>query len=298
MSGSVQSEAAAGSAMTRRNSTARTLRLVGRIALYVVMIALAVMFLVPLAWVASTSLKTSAEVFVQPVQWVPKIPRWDNYIEVFRRLPFHRFVINSLFVTTMGTIGSVLSSLLVAFGLAKIRWPGRDVLFAMLVATMMLPGVVTMIPVFIIFKYLKLVGTFYPLWAPSWFGGAFYIFLMRQYMLTLPNELNEAAKIDGANNFIILWRVVAPLCGPAIASVAIFSFLGHYNDFMGPLIYISDNMMYTLPMGLLWFQGRFGQFWHLVMAASMISVAPVIVLFFAAQRYFIEGVQFSGLAGR
>jgi len=262
------------------------------------MIVLGVAFTVPLAWVLSTSLKMPGQAFITPIQWIPTSPRWENYLEVFRKLPFHRFIINSLFVTTMGTIGSVLSSLMVAYGLSKIRWPGRDIVFTALIATMMLPGTVTLIPTFILFKYIKWVGTFYPLWVPSWFGGAFYVFLMRQYMLTLPNELNEAAKIDGAGNFGILWRVVAPLCGPAIASVAIFSFMGHYNDFMGPLIYISDNLMYTLPLGLLWFQGRFGNFWHLVMAASMIAVTPVIVLFFAAQRYFVQGVQFSGLAGR
>ncbi len=283
---------------TRHSLQAQVLHFIGRFALYILMAALAVAFTVPLAWVASTSLKLPGQVFIRPIQWIPKSPRWVNYVEVFTMLPFHRFIFNSLFVTTMGTIGSVLSSLMVAFGLSKIRWPGRDLVFAVLIATMMLPGVVTMIPEFIIFKYIRWVGTFYPLWVPSWFGGAFYVFLMRQYMLTLPNELNEAAKIDGASNFWILWRVIAPLCGPAIASVAIFSFLWTYNDFMGPLIYISDNSMYTLPLGLLWFEGRFGQFWHLVMAASMVSIVPVILLFFAAQRYFIEGVQFSGLAGR
>ncbi|MBM3188896.1 MAG: carbohydrate ABC transporter permease [Chloroflexi bacterium] len=277
---------------------ARSRRIAGRGALLVLMIALAVAFLVPLVWLASTSLKTSGQVFIQPIEWIPNPPQWDNYPEVFRRLQFGRFIVNTLYVTVMGTVGSVLSSLMVAFGLAKIRWPGRDLLFALLVGTMMLPGIVTMIPVFIMFKQIGWVGTFYPLWVPSWFGSAFYIFLVRQYMLTLPNELNEAARIDGANNFAILWRVIVPLCGPAIASVAIFSFLAHYNNFMGPLIYLSDNNMYTIPLGLLWFQGRFGNFWHLVMAASMISVAPVIALFFFAQSYFVQGVQFAGLAGR
>ena len=282
----------------RRSQVARLMRLGGRALLLAVMVALGVVFTVPLAWVISTSLKMPGQAFITPIQWIPTNPRWENYVEVFRRLPFHRFIINSLFVTTMGTFGSVLSSLMVAYGLSKIRWPGRDIVFAVLIATMMLPGVVTMIPTFILFKYIKWVGTFYPLWVPSWFGGAFYIFLMRQYMLTLPNELSEAARIDGASNFGILWRVIAPLCGPAIASVAIFSFMWHYNDFMGPLIYISDNMMYTLPLGLLWFQGRFGNFWHLVMAASMMAITPIIALFFAAQRYFVQGVQFTGLAGR
>jgi multiple sugar transport system permease protein len=266
--------------------------------LHVVMILLGLTFLVPLAWVASTSLKSSGEVFITPIEWIPKHARWSNYAEVFNRLPFAQFILNSFYVAVMGTIGSVLSATTVAFGLSRIRWPGRDFLFTILLATLMLPGVVTLIPVFIIFKTINWIGTYLPLWVPAWFGFAFYIFLMRQFMLTLPLELDEAARMDGASNFRILWQVIAPLCGPAIATVTIFSFLFHYNDFLGPLIYISSNEMFTLPLGLLWFQGRFGNFWHLVMAASMITITPVIVLFFAAQRYFVQGNQFTGLAGR
>jgi multiple sugar transport system permease protein len=167
-----------------------------------------------------------------------------------------------------------------------------------MLATMMLPGIVTLVPMFIIFTQIRWVGTFYPLWVPSWFAPAFYVFLMRQYMMTLPHELDEAARIDGASNFRVLWQIIVPLCGPAIAAVAIFAFLWHYNDFMNPLIYISENSKYTIPLGLLWFQGRFGNFWHLVMAASMISITPLIVLFFLAQRYFVQGIALTGLAGR
>ncbi|MFZ4661606.1 MAG: carbohydrate ABC transporter permease [Caldilineaceae bacterium] len=271
---------------------------VGHLLLHLVMITLGITFLMPLAWVVSTSLKLPGQVFVTPVEWIPTEPKWSNYIEVFTRLPFHLFIRNSFFVTIMGTLGIVFSSLTVAFGLSRLRWPGRDLLFTVLLATMMLPGIVTMIPVFIIFKEIGWIGTFYPLWVPAWFGAAFYIFLMRQYMMTLPIELDEAAKIDGASNFRILWQVIAPLCGPAIVTVTIFAFLHHYNAFMEPLIYISDNEMFTLPLGLLWFKGRFGNFWHLVMAASMITITPVIILFFVAQRYFVQGAQFTGLAGR
>lgn len=284
--------------MSRMSRMARIRPMVGRGLLLIFMIVLSVGFLIPLAWLISTSLKHPGQVFLQPIEWIPRPPQWHNYVEVFRRLPFHRFIINTLFVTAMGMTGSVISSLVIGFGLAKIRWPGRDILFTILVGTMMLPGIVTMIPLFVMFKKIDWVGTFYPLWVPSWFGSSFHVFLVRQYMLTLPNELNEAAKIDGAGNFAILWRVIVPLCGPAIAAVAIFSFMSHYNNFMGPLIYLSKNEMFTIPLGLLWFQGRFGNFWHLVMAASFVSVLPVIALFFFAQSYFIQGVQFSGLAGR
>lgn len=262
------------------------------------MILLGLTFFMPLAWVISTSLKLPGQVFITPIEWIPAEPKWSNYAEVFERLPFHLFIYNSFYVTIMGTLGMVLSSLTVAFGLSRLRWPGRNVLFTVLLSTMMLPGVVTMIPLFIMFKEIDWVGTFLPLWVPAWFGSAFYIFLMRQYMMTLPTELDEAAKIDGASNFRILWQVIAPLCGPAIATITIFSFLQHYNAFMEPLIYISENEMFTLPLGLLWFKGRYGNFWHLVMAASMITIAPVILLFFFAQRYFVQGAQFTGLAGR
>jgi ABC-type glycerol-3-phosphate transport system permease component len=262
------------------------------------MILLGLTFLMPLAWVASTSLKLPGQVFITPIEWIPPTPRWSNYAEVFQRLPFLRFIINTAMVTTLGTLGAVVSSVTVAFALARIQWPGRQVVFAVLLATMMLPGIVTLIPTFIIFTKIRWVGTFYPLWVPSWFAAGFYVFLLRQYMLTLPFGLDEAAKMDGASNFRILWQIIVPLCGPAIASVAIFAFLGHYNDFMGPLIYISDNQKYTIPLGLLWFQGRFGNFWHLVMAASMISITPLIVLFFIAQRYFVQGIALTGIGGR
>ena len=277
---------------------ARLRRTLGRALLYFFMTVLGITFTVPLAWVISTSLKLPGQVFIQPIQWIPAEPRWSNYLEVFKQVPFERFIFNSFYVTVLGTLGSVVSSVMVGFALSRLRWPGRNIVFALLMATLMLPGIVTLLPVFIMFKQIQWVGTFYPLWVPAWFGGAFYIFLIRQYMMTLPIELDEAARIDGASNFRVLWQVIVPLCGPAIAAVAIFSFLGHYNDFMGPLIYISDNSMYTLPVGLLWIQGRFGNYWHLVMAASMMSITPIIALFFVAQRYFVQGIQFTGLAGR
>jgi ABC-type glycerol-3-phosphate transport system permease component len=271
---------------------------IGNLLIHTAMILLGITFLMPLAWVASTSLKAPGEVFITPIEWIPQSPRWGNYIEVFTLLPFARFIINSFYVTFMGTLGAVVSATIVAYGLSRLRWPGREFVFGVLLATLMLPGVVTIIPVFIIFKSIGWIGTFYPLWVPAWLGFAFYIFLMRQFMMTLPLELDEAAKIDGASNFRILWQVIVPLCGPALTTVTIFAFLHHYNDFLGPLIYISDNNMFTLPLGLLWFQGRFGNFWHLVMAASMITITPVILLFFFAQRYFVQGAQFTGLAGR
>ncbi len=266
--------------------------------LHLVLIVLGFTFQVPLLWVISTSLKTPGQVFVVPVQWLPSPPRWANYIEIFRVLPLLSFIRNSVIATTMGTLGTVLSSVVVGYSLARLRWPGRDIVLGLLVATMMLPGVATLIPTFIMFKYLGWVNTLYPLFVPSWLGGSFYIFLMRQFMLGLPFELEEAGRIDGAGSFRILWQLIAPLCGPAIATVAIFSFLAHYNDFLGPLIYLSSPEVLTLPLGIRWYQGSFGNQWHLVMAASCVTVLPVIGLFFGAQRYFIRGIVLTGLAGR
>jgi ABC-type glycerol-3-phosphate transport system permease component len=266
--------------------------------LQIVLIALGVTFLMPLLWILTTSLKRSGEVFIVPIQWIPSDPQWKNYVEIFTLLPLARFILNTALVTALGTTGSVLSALVVGFSLARLRWPGRNVIFAVLLATMMLPAVVTLIPTFVLYKYLGWLDTLLPLFVPSWFGGAFYIFMMRQFMSSLPVELDEAARIDGASSFWILFRVVTPLCGPAITAIAIFSCLAHYNNFMGPLLYLSSNEKFTLPLGIYWYQGRFGRFWHLVMAASTVSVAPVIILFFVAQRYFIRGIALTGLAGR
>jgi len=269
-----------------------------RVILHIVLIVLGVSFLVPFVWLLSTSLKRGAEVFIVPVQWIPKDPQWHNFVEVFERLPFGLFIWNSFVITVLGTIGSVVSSLFVGFSLGRLRWPGRDTVFLLLLGTMMLPGIVLLVPTFVLFKTLGWLDTFYPLIVPSWFGGAFYIFMMRQFMMGLPYELDEAARIDGASSFRILWQLLVPISKPAVATVAIFSFLAHYNDFMGPLIYLQSNKKFTISLGLYWFSGRWGTFWYLVMAASTLTLAPVVMLFFAAQRYFVQGIQFTGLTGR
>ncbi len=266
--------------------------------LHIVLLVLGATFIVPFIWVASTSLKLPGQIFISPIEWIPKYPRWENYVEIFTYLPFHRFVLNSFFLAILESSGAVISSTIVAYGMSRIRWAGRELVFSLVVVTMMLPGVITLIPTFVLFKWLGWVGTYFPLWVPAWFGSAFFIFLMRQYMLTIPVELDEAAKIDGASHLRTLWQVIVPLCGPALATIAIFAVLGSYNSFMLPRIYISQTSMYTIQLGLQLFQGRFGNFWHLVMAASMISILPPIVLFFVAQKYFVQGIQLSGLAGR
>lgn len=298
MSVGTQMESQKHTLVTQQGLTLRGRTLVQHTILHIVLILAGLTFLMPLLWIFSTSLKTAGQVFIIPVEWIPSRPQWKNFVEIFEILPLAYFIRNTFIVTLLGTLGTICSSLLVGYSLARLRWPGREAIFIVLVATMMLPFVVTLIPTFILFKYLGWLDTLLPLFVPSWFGHAFYIFLMRQFMIGLPLELEEAARIDGASSWRILVRVIAPLCGPAIATVAIFAFLAHYNDFMGPLLYLSSNDKFTLPLGIYWYQGRYGNQWHLVMAVSTVALVPVIVLFFVAQRYFIRGIALTGLAGR
>ena len=269
-----------------------------KLCLHVLLIVLGFTFTMPMLWVFVTSLKRLGEVFIVPIEWLPREPQWDNYVEIFQLLPLTKFILNTAKVTVLGTLGSVVSSLFVSYGLSRLRWKLRDAAFALVLGTMMLPYVVTLIPLFVIFAKIGWLNTHYPLWVPSWFGSAFYIFLMRQFMLGLPYELDEAARIDGASSLRILLQVIAPMCRSAITTVAIFSFLAHYNNFMGPLLYLSDNRKFTLPLGIYVYQGRYDEYWHLVMAVAVISVVPIFFIFWIGQRHFVQGVQMSGIAGR
>ncbi|MBI2939382.1 MAG: carbohydrate ABC transporter permease [Chloroflexi bacterium] len=280
-------------------------RLVGHAILHVVLIVVGITFSVPLLWVIVTSLKAPNKVFTYPIRWIPDPLVWSNYpdmlqiLKITGRPAMLLFAQNTLIIAVAATLGSVISTAFIGYSLARLRWPERDYVFALCLATMMLPGVVTLIPTFLIYRNVGWIDTFLPLIVPSWFGmNAFYVFLMRQFLLSLPYELEEAARVDGASSFRILWQVMVPLSGPVIATIAIFSFLGHYNEFMGPLIYLSSNENFTLALGLRMIQGRFGTQWPIVMAASTVMIAPPIVIFFLAQRYFIRGIQLTGLAGR
>ncbi|MDD5766596.1 MAG: carbohydrate ABC transporter permease [Candidatus Marinimicrobia bacterium] len=265
---------------------------------YLLLICAAVVLILPFIWIISTSLKGNESIFAFPPQWIPKDFHWDNYAKVFTKMPFFVYLKNSVFISVMTILGTLISSSLVAYAFACLKWPGRDWLFIFVLGTMMLPAQVTMIPVFVLYKQFGWLNTFKPLIVPAFFGGgAFNIFLLRQFFLTIPKELFEAARLDGCSEFRIYWKIVLPLAKPALATVAILTFMMTWNDFLGPLIYLSDKLKGTLALGLAMFVGQYQTEWGVLMAASVLVMLPVIVLFFLFQKYFIRGFMMSGIKG-
>lgn len=273
-----------------------------QIILYLPVLILAAAFGLPFLWAVLTSLKKPVEIFVFPPKWLPASPQWTNYVEIWRLAPFARFLWNSCVVTFLSMIGQLVSASLVAYGFARFRFPARDVLFVVLLSTLMLPNQVTVVPMFLLFKFLGWLDTLKPLIVPAYFGGgAFAIFLFRQFFLTIPRELDEAAKIDGANTLWIFARVLVPLSKPIFTTMAIFSFLGNWNSFFYPLIFLNTTEKFTLALGLSYFQrvasmgGKATE--HLLMAAAMTMTFPCVVLFLVMQRYFVRGIVMSGIKG-
>lgn len=259
----------------------------------------ALVLCLPLIWLISTSLKLEGREFIVPPEWVPDPVTWSNYPKALTTLPFLTFLRNTITVAGLSLAGTLLTASMAAFAFARLRFPGRGVLFILLLSTLMLPQAVTLIPKFIIFRNLGWINTLNPLWVPWWFGGgAFNVFLLRQFLMTLPHDLDEAARIDGATNWRIYWSVLMPLCVPALITVAIFSFINSWNDFLEPLIYLNSPEKHTLALGLRGFQDLYKTQWTLLMAAAASMIAPVFVLFFFCQRYFIRGIHLTGLAGR
>ena len=264
---------------------------------YIILILGSFFMLMPLVWLVRSSFMELNQIFIFPPVWIPEPFTFENYPGVFEAVPFLKYFINTFTILIPSVIGILISCCMGAYAFSRLNWPYRDFIFAVLMTTLMLPYAVTLIPTFLIWAKLGLVNTFWPLIIPKWFGAIFYIFLLRQFFLTIPKELDEAAKIDGANPLQILWHVILPLSRPALITVAIFAALAEWNDFLGPLIYLNNDEDYTLAIGLAQFTGLYHSQWNLLMAASKMVVIPVIILFFFAQKHFIEGIALTGTKG-
>ncbi len=277
----------------------RGVRALGKGILYLFLIAFGLTFILPYFWMVSTSLKQTGYEFQYPPVWIPNPVVWRNYVDTWNLLPFALWFWNTIVIVVLSMAGAILTASMAGFGFARLRFPGRGLLFTLCLSTMMLPSIVTLIPKFILFTALGWVNTNLPLWVPSWFGGdAFFIFLCRQFFLGIPRELDEAARIDGASSWRIYAQIVLPLSRPVLATMAVFAFQGSWNDFLGPLIYLPDREKMTLAVGLNTMLGMYQTNWNYLMAASTLMTLPIVVLFFLAQRHFVRGIATTGLAGR
>ncbi|MER1955610.1 MAG: carbohydrate ABC transporter permease [Desemzia incerta] len=265
-----------------------------RLITYILLLGVSVVLLAPLFWMVFTSLKPMEEVVKLPPSFFPETLQWSNYTETIESFPFFKYAGNTLFITFFVVLGNVVSNSFIAYGFAKIEFPGKNLLFSLVLATMMIPSFVTMIPQYVLFTKIGWVGTYLPLIVPSFFGSAFNIFLMRQFYLSINDELIEAAQIDGANHLFIWSRLMVPLTKPALITIGITSFNGAWNDFLGPLLYIHEEDMYTLQIGLQTFQSQSSTQWNYLMAGATLVMIPTVLLFFFAQKYFIQGMDLTG----
>lgn len=272
-------------------------RILNTAAGYMVLSVFAVLFMIPLYWMFSTALKSPQQTFAIPPRWVPNPAQWGNFSAVFDEVPFARFYANTLFLVTMNVIGQLFAVTLVAYGFARLRFPGRGLLFLVMLSTLMIPYQITLVPRFIMFSKMGLVNSYYPLILPAFTGSPFLIFLVRQYMMSIPYDLDEAAYMDGASRFGVFWHIILPLSRPALMLVIVFTFIDVWNDFLQPLIYLNDPDMFTVSLGLSFFQGARETNWNLLMAGSVLAMLPPLILFFFAQKRLIGGISIEGLKG-
>lgn len=274
-------------------------KLVAGMLRHTALIIVTVVFLLPFYWMMISSFKENNMVFSNPIVWFPNPIRWQNFTEAFNYpgFPFLKFLWNSTYYAGGVTIGTIFSCSLAGYAFARLRFPGRDLLFTLTLGSLMIPGIVTFIPVFLFFKELGWLGSYKPLIVPAFFGNAFFIFMMRQFFSAMPEELADAARVDGAGEFMIFWRIMLPLVRPALIVMAVFTFLWTWHEFFGPLIYLNQQDQYPLSLGLYAFRARRTTEWGLMMAGSMLTTFPLMILFFFAQRYFLEGIKMTGLKG-
>lgn len=268
-----------------------------RIIIYAILTLLSVVMLFPFYWMLRSSFMTNKEVMTVPIMWLPSDFRFNNYIEAFQRANFGRYFLNSIIIVLINVIGSVLSSSFIGFGFSRLKFKGKNIWFALLLSTMMIPSTVLMIPQFIMWMKVGAYNTFVPLTLPCFFGNAFYIFLVRQFYAGIPKEYDEAALVDGANYFTIYAKISMPMIKPALSTVAVFTFMAVWNDFMGPLLYLDDKNLQTISLALQGFIGQHQKEWNLLMALSTVISIPMIAIYFMAQKYFVEGITFEGLKG-
>ena len=278
-------------------TTYRTLYIAGRVLLYSVLAIVGLTMLLPLLWMISTSLKEPGEVLLLPPKWISVPLQWGNYPRLFDVLPFDLFLFNSIRIAIFATVGSLLSCSMAAFAFARMRFPARNVIFAIILATMIIPFHVTLIPLFKLYRDIGWLGTHLPLTVPFFFATAFGTFLMRQFYLTIPQELVEAARIDGCNFIQIYSRIFLPLSKPALATLGIFTFLGSWNNLIGPLIFLTKVETMTITLGLTLLTNQAGGRWELIQAGAVISILPIIVMFFIGQEHFIQGIARTGIKG-
>jgi multiple sugar transport system permease protein len=262
-----------------------------------VLILLSAIFIVPFAWLVSTSFKPESQIFRFPPVWIPQPIIFTHYIDGVQFLPFGLYLMNTVTIAVFSVLGTVLSCSLVAYGLSRIEWKGRNLLFVLLLSTLILPFQVTMIPLFIIMKNLGWLDTYMPLIVPSFLAPAFFVFMLRQFFMGIPKDLTDAARIDGSSEFGCYWRIILPLSKPALATVALFTFINAWGEFLRPLIYLSSEDKYTLAIGLARFRDQYGSFWGQMMAVATLMTVPIIILFFFTQRTFIQGITLSGIKG-
>ena len=267
-----------------------------RVLLYIVLILIAVIMVVPFLWMLSTSLKTQYDAVKIPPVWIPDPPQWENYVKLFTEQPMFQFMLNTIKFVFFVVLGQLFFSSLAAYSFARISFKGRNVVFFFYIATLMVPGQVTMIPTYLMFAKAGLTDNHLALILPAFFS-AFGVFLLRQFFMSLPRELEEAAEIDGCNPFMTYWRIMLPLVVPAMLTLGVFTLMNTWNDYMGPLIYLSSPEKYTMTLGIAYFKGVYTTQWNLVMAGSIVSVVPILIAYLCAQKYFIEGIAFSGVKG-
>lgn len=270
--------------------------IVRRVLLYLLLIIIAVVMLAPFLWMVSTSLKEQYDAVKIPPVWVPIPPRWQNYIDLFTQQPMLQFMLNTIKIVFFVVLGQLFFSSLAAYSFARIKFQGRTVMFFFYIATLMVPGQVTMIPTYLMFAKVGFTDTHWALILPAFFS-AFGVFLLRQFFMSLPKELEEAAEIDGCNPFTTYWRIMLPLIVPAMLTLGVFTLMNTWNDYMGPLIYLSTPEKYTMTLGIAYFKGIYTTQWNLVMAGSVLSVIPILIAYLCAQKYFVEGIAFSGVKG-